>query len=115
MRSKYILLALLVALQIASAIIVWWAGDKSEDHQIMATNVYMTFNALSWVFAFAIITMLSTGLFRQLAMIVCFLWVGNLVDELFFDPTIPQWNDVISLAIAENLALIAIVKNHLKK
>lgn len=115
MKPQYILFTIIVLMQIASGFITWWAYDKTEEVQIYATNMYMLMNAMSWVLAFGIIALLSTGLFRQLVIIACLLWIGNVIDEIFFDPTIPQWNDLVNVLIAENIALIALTRHLLSK
>jgi len=115
MKPQYILFTIIVLMQIASGFITWWAYDKTEEVQIYATNMYMLINAMSWVLAFGIIALLSTGLFRQLVIIACLLWIGNVIDEIFFDPTIPQWNDLVNVLIAENIALIALTRHLLSK
>ncbi len=112
--KKYLLLTVIVAMQIAMALFVWYASDKSEEVQIKATNLWMLFNASSWVLAFAIMAMLSVGLFRELAIILVIMWLGNVCDEIWFDPTIPQINDIASLGIAYSLALVRITY-HLTK
>lgn len=115
MKPQYILFTIIGLMQIASGFMTWWAFDKSEEVKIYATNMYMLMNALSWVFAFGIIALLTTGLFRQLVIIMVALWIGKVIDELFFDPTVPQWNDLVNLLIAENLALIAFVRHITKR
>lgn len=113
--QHYLMLTTIIVLQFASALITWWAYDKTEEVQIYATNMYMLLNAMSWVLAFGIIALLSTGLFRQLVIIACLLWIGNVIDEIFFDPTIPQWNDLANVLIAENIALVALTRHLLSK
>lgn len=113
--KKYVLLSIIVLMQLTMSLVVWWSLDKDEAAQIHATDFWMLLNCLSWVFAFTLIAMLTTGLFRGLTYVVIAMWFGNLVDELLFDPTLPQWNDLVSLGIAYTIAVVLITKNACKK
>lgn len=108
--SQY-LTAFIVGLQVASGIIVSLAVNGTEQQQIEASNIYFLFNATCWVFAFTIIALLTSGLFRQLTWVVVLLWVGKLIDEIWFDPTLICWNDILNFGIAENIALILITRH----
>lgn len=113
-KLSHYLMAIIVGIQIASGIIVALAVNGSEQQQIAATNIYFLFNATCWVFAFTIIALLTTGLFRQLTLVVVLLWIGKLIDEIWFDPTVISWNDILNFGIAENIALVLITR-HLTK
>lgn len=102
-------------LQIIAGVIVGMAVNQAEADQIKASNIWMLLNATQWAFAFTVIAMLTTGLYRQLTLVVVMLWVGKLIDELFFDPTIISWNDILNFAIGENVALVLITIHLTKK
>lgn len=105
----------IVILQIIAGVIVGMAVNQAEADQIKASNIWMLLNATQWAFAFTVIAMLTTGLYRQLTLVVVMLWVGKLIDELFFDPTIISWNDILNFAIGENVALVLITIHLTKK
>jgi len=102
---------MLVSIQVVSHMIVHFSGNASEEQQIVATNYYMLCDAICWTLAFCIITMMATGLFRQLMAICVFLWIGKTMDELFFDPTVMQWNDLLMFNIAQVVAVYLISKH----
>lgn len=105
----------IVALQVLAGIVVTIALDKTDEEMIHASNIWMLLNATQWVFAFTVIALLTTGLFRQLTVVVIMLWIGKVIDEVFFDPCVLAWNDILNFAIAENIALILITIHLTKK
>lgn len=105
----------IVALQVIAGVLIALAVGKSEDEMIAATNMWMLLNATQWVFAFSVIGLLTTGLFRQLTVVVVLLWIGKLIDEIWFDPTVLSWNDILNFAIGENIAIIMITAYLTKK
>jgi len=114
-KTTYFMAVMLVTIQIVSHMIVHFAGADTVEQQIRATNYYMLCDAICWVLAFCIITMLATGLFRQLMSMCIFLWVGKVIDELFFDPTVLTWNDLVLFNIAQLVAVYAITKHITRK
>lgn len=106
---------MIVFIQLTAQTIVHFATNKSENKQVDASNYYMLCDAICWTLAFAIIAMLVSGLFRQLAFIVAFLWACKVIDELYFDPCVLSWNDLITFNIAQCYAVYVISKNHFKK
>ena len=106
---------IIVSLQIAAGVLIGIAVGKSDDDIIAATNMWMLLNATQWVFAFSVIGLLTTGLFRQLTIVVVLLWIGKLIDEIWFDPTVLSWNDILNFAIGENIAIIMITAYLTKK
>lgn len=104
----------IVALQIIAGVLLAKAVGKSEDEMVAATNMWMLLNATQWVFAFSVIGLLTTGLFRQLVVVVILLWIGKLIDEIWFDPTVLAWNDILNFAVGENIAVV-MISIHLTK
>jgi hypothetical protein len=111
----YIMAATIVFMQVLAHSIVHFATNQDETAQIAATNYYMLCDAICWVIAFGIIAMMASGLFRQLMTVVALLWVGKVIDELFYDPTALSWNDLLMFNIAQVYAVFVITKFHLKK
>lgn len=113
-RLPQFLTITVVLMQIIAGLIVGLSVNGTEEQQIAATNTYFLFNATSWAFAFAIIALLTSGLYRQLMWVVVILSVGKLIDEIWFDPTVISWNDIVNFIIAKNIALILIVRHYTK-
>jgi len=106
---------IIVTLQVIAGILIAQTVGKSEDEQIYATNIWILLNATQWVFAFSVIAMLTTGLFRQLTIVLVLLWIGKLIDEVYYDPTAIAWNDIVNFAIGENIALVMVTLHFAKK
>lgn len=115
MRAKYALIIIMVIMWAISGWYQWYAFDKDEATQIHATNVYMLVNAVNWVMVFMLVTLLASGLIRQFGFILLSLFVGKVIDEVWFDPTVPSWNDLVNLLIAEHAAIIVITIHFVKQ
>lgn len=114
-KAAQFLTVMIVTMQVVAHMIIHFATGGSEEEQIAATNYYMLMDAICWTLAFGIIAMLVTGLFRQLAFILVVLWLGKVMDELFFDPCVLTWNDLVMFNVAQVYAVFVLTKNHLKK
>lgn len=102
------------------ACILWVYGDSciafalegSETEQIHATNLWMLCDAIAKSFTMLSLALLTTGYFREWAAFMFALSVNNLMDELFFDPTMIGINEYVILIALTIYYTFKLTKNY---
>lgn len=62
-------------------------------------DIFFIGNAFSWFLMTVLVYRLSTGILKTISLGVIFLTLSNLIDELFFDPTVIGYNEYALLLL----------------
>lgn len=72
---------------------------------------YFIADAFCWCVALGIIVLTTTGSVRIIAEGIFLLTISNFLDEVFFDPTVTQWNEWLFAGSVLALTAYKLIKN----
>jgi hypothetical protein len=73
---------------------------------------YDLFDAIAWCLVLYFLQRITQNIYRRITAAVYYLAVGNLMDELFFDPTSFGWNEIVFLCMVLGWLFYHIIKSH---
>jgi|688.fasta_scaffold1120297_2 hypothetical protein len=99
---EFVLICVFAAISIIGSTGYFWIQDE-----IAFTNWWMLFNALTYPVLLLIIRLLAKDKYLQIASsTLLILSLGEIYDELFADPVLWGWPEVINLLVAGGYVFI---------